>query len=855
MGISTSGSTRAQLVTEVSTDELQLVIAVNGVASNSRAAQQSHGRSHKLKKRKLSTFHCLVRAEIFSQEKVLYCQVKEATITTTDDGEFIFAFILDEPFMIGATSLLIRQSKSPGTGWIRSLAQEYTVTVSLLFNNDTDMNDALRVADLRPNEEEITLASTFRISDDALQDEARRAQLKQYVNKISTTTNLNMVCNIRWKGYPVVCGWCHEGFSFPTKALCDLHEKTVHPLVADMRTTSGDLDSDNISTTEAKANDNVKSEVKKQPTSPESTTKATSTMINHGGDTNGKTDTDIRRPSANSVKGYPLLPGGNIRLLDVINGAWKVTYDDLATIFGQNNLTDPKFIKVLSELAEVTSLQAGKAAISDSRRKRHQNLDLKLCNIGNVQDAIDTLWQRSNLQRLSLDQPTAPASNVGVTALANHDTKLSDQAVRVSKVGSGKNTLAKERGLNGLSNEKDQSDDDVKQTTSFRQLLPRLDAAMKVSPFQAARSTSISFGIGDRKTGKTTTGSSRSKDKKRHARRDRDARVIPESPSFLEELLDTRRDLRVDSGIELDETPILPQTIRKFTKGVANLMSNGIPAEISIAEAKKKSKSSELVLEQPRTVAKPWAVHGLPQPRTTIYTVPSRSGHNLRLFEETTFRPLISGTQVTDHEFQIDETWLRMKQDQKIEAYSNMSSVQQALMKRWNHQMLEEKLNGNKFLPEATMRFVAANKSWLEQDLAFSEFIRFIGALRADKLISDVVIKACTDALRGTKLSRKDLVEPVTTRAKMRASLNIATSSKIPSPKTFLSLPEVPEAPYVLEKRSDWAAVCICGETVDCAGQIVLCSNPVSLCYLSARYTLIQPTKFTVRIVPTQNIT
>jgi len=142
--------------------------------------------------------------------------------------------------------------------------------------------------------------------------------------------------------------------------------------------------------------------------------------------------------------------------------------------------------------------------------------------------------------------------------------------------------------------------------------------------------------------------------------------------------------------------------------------------------------------------------------------------------------------------------------------------------------MLAEKLNGNKFLPDAIMRFVAANKSWLRKDATFREFIRFLGSLRADKLVSDIVVKACVDALRGTKISLREPVGPLTIRAKARASLNTAMSTKTSAATSCLPLPDVPEALYIVEKRSDWAATCVCGETGDGTGQVVLCCNIVS---------------------------
>lgn len=310
-------------------------------------------------------------------------------------------------------------------------------------------------------------------------------------------------------------------------------------------------------------------------------------------------------------------------------------------------------------------------------------------------------------------------------------------------------------------------------------------------------------------------------------------RVIPGSPSILEEsLADAPLDLRVDSGVELDEasrsSASLTKSPTKATESSAVQASNSTTS--SHSQALRRPKTSIPTIEQPESSTQNRIECGLPPHDSREYKVPSLTDDRLHVFEETTMRLLTAGMSIGTSESKIDETWLRMKQDQKIDAISEMSTTQQSLMKRWNHQLFQEKLNGNKFLPDAVLRFVAGNKSWLEDDLAFREFMRLLGALRADKLLADETIEACVDKLRGIKLSSKEPKRSITTRS--RASLGASGSRQAAAAAAAVKrasprVPDLAEKPYILETRSTWATTCVCGETVDGSGRIVLCSNPV----------------------------
>jgi len=189
--------------------------------------------------------------------------------------------------------------------------------------------------------------------------------------------------------------------------------------------------------------------------------------------------------------------------------------------------------------------------------------------------------------------------------------------------------------------------------------------------------------------------------------------------------------------------------------------------------------------------------YGLPLPVLTPYTVPTLDDPELSLFKCVTMRRLAPGSQVVEYDEQIDETWYRMKLDQKINVNTKMSPRQKTLMKLWNNKMLEEKLNGNKFLPAALLRFVTANHVWLAVLENFQQFLRFVGELRRDKLVPDDILQQCINE----------------------------TQSQVLDPYVSYEF-KFDRGPD--ECRSEWAMSCSCGEQIDDVSQSVICSNPVS---------------------------
>jgi len=815
-------------------DETRLVVDVTRLAPNTKAIKQEHDRSRKAKRRKLKPFHCLIRVEVFSQgsntvgKAGLYCLAKEATLTTEEDEKSIFGFELDEPFTINTTSLLIRTPRSSGIGWSRSLVQDYEVTISILFHNDTDMNEVLELADLKTNDGEVVLASTFRISCGGTDGDARRAQLKSYTTTGSITTNLNMVAEIAWKK---TCQWCAEEQWFATGAVLDEHIATQHPWAP--KTDALVIGSDNVDFGQATLNGDLSKIVTGQsisarllvsPAESKSSFKSvtatsTATRMQAVQDSAGLSTNGDQHDLATQVEVR--------KLLDATSRTWSITQNDLKDTFGSKNMLDRQFIEALHELAAVTTFEAAKAAILRVRKLKHYSRDLKQCTLLNIKEAVGKLRPRGDLQRSPKLQAGDDINAVAMQTPVIDGLESSAETLRSSKLNNRGEGRAGQRNPKDLPRRDAQDSDDRIQTTNAKRFRSQSEFPAKPSPFQAARHTTTSFGLRDPKTVKTGHSSFNGFDTARRRRDDRHKRVIPESPSTNEEsLLETRQNARIDSGMELDEAPKEIDVVK-----YANILKRpSAPRAPNVINSTSRTHKplDKAVIEQPQGQLRSWAIHGLPQPRFVTTTVPSRPSHASQLFEETTFRPLLPRSEVTDYEHQIDNTWLRMKQDQKIDARSNMTSTQKSLMKRWNHQMLEEKLNGNKFLPDATMRFAAASRSWLKEDAAFREFVRFLGSLRADKLVSDGVIKACVNALRGTKLSTREHVG-LLNNAKAGTGINVAASTKTSALTSYLQLPVVPEAPYIAEKRSDWATTCLCGGTVDGTGQIVLCSNIVSL--------------------------
>jgi len=697
----------------------------------------------------------------------------------------------------------------------------------MLFLSDGDMSEVLEVASFTTNDEEVILASTFRISRGGIDSDARRAQLRQYATDKDIPTNLNMVAKISWKES---CSWCVEERWFTTGMVLNEHIKTQHPWAPRMDASTTDLNS--VDLMSAPLNMELFKSAEHRvlaPVSPAISNEsalASRVVTAPSTETNTQTAKDSlklcnmrdQQDLATSVESLKLS-----NTLCITTQAWKTTPEDLRETFGRNNMLDQQFIEVLNELAAVTTLEAAKETILRIRRLKHYKQDLKQCTVFNLKETVERLRPKSDLRRSSKAQA---GNNVDTSATRAMQTRVVDaskpssESLRLSKLSNRGETIEIQPHRDAQSSAGHVPLMNAKQGRSQSQ------APSKPLPFQDARQASDAIENRNRKNSKAGDLSFNGFDTARRVRDDRHKRVIPESPSILEEsLVEKKGSTRTDSGMGLNEG----------MRGSGLFKNAHDPGKLSAFRAtsgatKKISRLRDpgQLIEQPQGQ---YARRGLPLPRLMITTVPYRPGHTLRLFEETTFRPLPPGSEVIGSEQQIDETWLRMKQDQKVDSYSNMTSIQKALMKRWNHQMLEEKLSGDKFLPDATMRFVAANRSWLREDIAFREFVRFLGALRADKLVSEIVVKACVDAIRGTSFSHKEPAGPLTTRAKARASLNTALSTKKSAAISCLPLPEVPEAAYISERRSDWAATCVCGETVDGTGKVVLCTNVVSMLF------------------------
>jgi hypothetical protein len=268
---------------------------------------------------------------------------------------------------------------------------------------------------------------------------------------------------------------------------------------------------------------------------------------------------------------------------------------------------------------------------------------------------------------------------------------------------------------------------------------------------------------------------------------------------------------RADSGIGLPEG--------------AESAGNGKPAGRDVAR-----ETSQLAVEIEQLVVsdEPWITHGLPRPVLPPYAVPKLAKPDMVLFKEVTLRPLKEDEQVVEYEEQIDETWGRMRQDQTIDADEAMSATQKSLMKRWNHQMLEERLNGNKFLGEAILRFTRANKSWLQGKEHFRELLRLLGSVRADKIINDKDVAACI-AIVQDKEKDDSPASRVAARGRLKKAKAKAQGKAIPAETVPRDdLPPQREAKYIKVKQTDWASTCSCGQQVFDLSQLIICENPVS---------------------------
>ncbi len=150
----------------------------------------------------------------------------------------------------------------------------------------------------------------------------------------------------------------------------------------------------------------------------------------------------------------------------------------------------------------------------------------------------------------------------------------------------------------------------------------------------------------------------------------------------------------------------------------------------------------------------------LPPKRKKHVVPPTPAG--IAFFRTTAKRRLIEGESVSESDDDVDEAWLYHKHDEIIDDFTDITLAEKEFVKRYDEQMLRERLNGNEYLPDALIRFCRANRGWLKRPVMKTEFCKLVAKLRLQGVVSDLVAMSCQESIqKAVSESDKTLLDDV----------------------------------------------------------------------------------------------
>lgn len=725
----------------------ELNVTITGFVCRSDAAAD---RPIKFKRAKLESLPCAVRVEIcgvrpksttsapstnsdFLDARRLPCQIQQGSLELSNN-EYEFRLQSFQPFQFDGRSLHLnhQSAKQP---WKRSLATEYDIRLTVLFQEQSHFARALQHVGLEVPMEESYLGARILIKTDSpRQTRYGRAYLLR--SEATVSTHLELVTDIIWnrsappKGLPSVA-----------TAVDLVRAATIPPL-------------------------------------------------------------KLASPVNNGTK-PPDTAANQLCAEARIEKAWDLKLKALCHLFGDEKILwdEESFCDKLAQLAVMATREdADRLLRQVFCSRKHVAFDSEYCH--SLRDAPREGGSTSD----GLKAKFKPASWY-------KDIELKDVEAAIAKRESERRKAAKFHQRN---------------QSTIQEAVPNEGHGAlhhaKVHDKNASSIATETKAKGEARSVRShiTPGPPTKASKRGFVPSSRHKAVVPETPESVEDksLWGSRLKLSTDnmqaatksnsdSAVELDK---LPAKLHEVSLGagpydVSETESSTIvtePARSKKGRPRKAKAVSSTDMPVPRAASsgvtrnssttKVRSKYGLPIPALTPYTVPRLDDQELSLFKSITMRRLEPGSQVVEYDEQIDETWYRMKLEQKINSATSISSISKQLMNMWNDQMTEEKLNGNKFLPAALIRFVTVNQAWLSVTENFQQFLRFTGELRRDNLVMDDTLEQCVNMIHK----------------KGAGTTSQAQGDARPA-----------------KAREEWAVSCRCGKQVEDLNESIVCANPV----------------------------
>ncbi|KAK8226823.1 hypothetical protein HDK77DRAFT_116922 [Phyllosticta capitalensis] len=147
---------------------------------------------------------------------------------------------------------------------------------------------------------------------------------------------------------------------------------------------------------------------------------------------------------------------------------------------------------------------------------------------------------------------------------------------------------------------------------------------------------------------------------------------------------------------------------------------------------------------------KPEEVPDLPKPVRKRYKVPRiQDNKDLRLWAMHSRRPLSEGEEISEDDDSLAPSHLVSKIPHRIEKDPRLPRAAVHFMTRWNAHMAEERLDADRYLGDAVVRFFRHNGMWLRNTPGMlQEYLKKIGELNEDGLIDTEVYEFCKAGLQ-----------------------------------------------------------------------------------------------------------
>lgn len=194
------------------------------------------------------------------------------------------------------------------------------------------------------------------------------------------------------------------------------------------------------------------------------------------------------------------------------------------------------------------------------------------------------------------------------------------------------------------------------------------------------------------------------------------------------------------------------------------------------------------------------------------YKIPEALSEHVTYFRSISKMPIQVGELLEESDDEVDDTWIRRKQENDLSSMSHLSAEEKKFMQRFNRHFSKDAVVGDRNFVSGWTRFVQQNASFLHDDSMLAELLKRAAIAKMDRLLSDA------DIIRSL-----DLINNAT------ASPELTTSSTPP----------------------EWFGGCICGKVVDSVYDSVTCWSVVSHVPRNRMYQGITLTVFRTVLIQT----